>query len=801
MTERVKKLLEITRSNSVKLSTWKASAFTKVYKENEDKHEAVRTALAQAYVMDNIPLDLMPGDLIIGNPSAKRMGIEVEFWSKGVWKKEGIESLREEGDKFGITDEDAKTMLELSEYWEPRNMDYKALDLYDKEMWRWRNSGFLLPACKNKDEAAGSGFACNGFNLFGDYEVNQIDYGYVMNKGIASYLKDAEDELERMYRDNTGFDEDIEKIYVLQAAIIQFKALLRYAARCSEYAEKLAEQEKDEKRRRELLAIAENCKNVPANKPRTFHEAMQSWWFIYLMIVTRNTTPIGRFDQYMYPYYKADIEAGRTTDEEIIELLEIFRCKHMQMRTTSGGAHRKKWSGNAKWNNMVIGGVKPDGSDASNELSYLVIEAAMRCPCPHHTISLRVSEKTPDSLMLKALQLVRTGIGMPAFLGDKSYIAGLLQKNVPIEKANDYYVMGCIDVTVPEGFGFLFPTVVMTVTLDSFLHNGRLVYKDKDAGIKTGDPRTFATFEELMEKYKEHVTYYYEMYAKDLALKYFIERDHLQDPFPAMLFTDGIKVGKIGKKRTLPYGLGPTMNVSVGTINVANSLYAIKKLVYEDKVITMDQLLNAMDSNWAGEEGERIHKLCLAVPKYGNNNEEVDAMAAAVYNMYDDICESIPTYRGGTYNTAGVSITGHEPGGAIVGATPDGRYAGQILADGAVSPVQATDTNGPTAVINSAMKIDQSRFMSLLFNMKISPSSLKTDEDLMKLAALIRVYFNGYGKMVQFNVVSRETLESARKEPEKYPDLIVRVAGYSAYYTLLSPGMQSEIVNRTVQEL
>lgn len=797
--ERIERLKKRVMVDRIPFSVEKARLFTESYRANEGMPEIVRTATAQAYVLDHFPVFLIEDELIAGNQAAQEMAVEADFWSKGTWTKESIESLREEN--WGINDEQASLMYELSAYWRNIIMDYKALDLYDETMWTWKRSGFLLPACRTVEQAAGNGFACNGFGLFGDAEVNQIDYGFVMKKGIGAVIREAKQELDFMMKNSNGREEEIEKIYFLRAVIIVQEGFLRFTRRFSALAAQQAAACRDGKRKKELERMAEACAWVPENPPRTFYEALQFQWFLFLMLVTRNTTPLGRFDQYMYPYYKQDIEAGRITDDEVVELLASYRLKFMQFRTTSGGGHRKKWSGNARWNNMIIGGVKADGSDASNELSYLVLDAALMCPTPHHTISLRVSEKTPDALLLKALEVVETGIGMPAFLGDKSYIENMVQKGVPLEKARDYYIMGCIDPTVPEGFGFIFPTIVIALTLDTFMHNGYSRHQDMEIGPKTGDVCEMKTFDEFMDKYMEHISYYLTLYAKDNNIRYETGKNILQDAFTASLFSDGIRVGKIGKKRPLPYGLGPTINVSVGAINVADALYAVKKLVYEDRTITMRQLLDAMDANWEGEENERIRRMCLDAPKFGNDIPEVDAMAAQFYDRVTRLCAQIPTYRGGTYNAAGVSITGHEPGGALIGATPDGRTAGSILADGACSPEQGKDVSGPTAVMNSAMRIDQRKLQSLLFNMKFTKESLKTEEDRRKLGAMIRTYFDGYGKHVQFNVVDQQTMIDAKQHPEKHQDLIVRVAGYSAYFVKLSEGIQDELIHRTSHRL
>ena len=506
--------------------------------------------------------------------------------------------------------------------------------------------------------------------------------------------------------------------------------------------------------------------------------------------------PLQRFDQYMYPYYKKDIKEGRTTDEEVLELLQCLRIKDMEIMQVAATAHREKWSGMAKWNNMTIGGVTPDGDDATNELTYLVLEAAMRCMTPHHTITLRVHEGTPQTLMLKALELVKTGIGMPAFVADKSYIECFLTKDVPIRVARDYYIIGCLDATVPEGMGNLYHMCATTIAFNWLLHNGMDPLAKTQVGVSTGEFENFKTFDELMGAFKKQLAHGMALEAESRNLQHQALTDQFPDAFITSLFSDGIKVGKSFSGRPLPYKLGHSMS-PVGMINMADSLAALKKLVFDEKKVTMKEMKAALEANW--EEYEHIRAMCLKAPKYGNDDDYVDSIARELYRFY---AETAGTIDGplGKYNAAAISITAHQPVGMLTLATPDGRYAREIVADGSMSPGQGRDTHGPIAVMKSAAKIDQVAYISTLMNMKFHPSALKTTEDLRKLSDLTKTYFSMGGKHIQFNVVSKDTLLDAQKHPEKHRDLIVRVAGYSAYYVQLSKGIQDEIIKRMEYE-
>jgi formate C-acetyltransferase len=622
------------------------------------------------------------------------------------------------------------------------------------------------------------------------------DYALVVNHGLNGIIADAEQALCNI----RYWDADaIARTDFLQSVIIANRAIVRLAHRFADLATELAGRESDPLRGQELKEIAETCRCVPGNPARTFREAMQSFWFIWMMIA-QGTAPGGRFDQYMYPYYRKDKDAGRLTDAEALELLICLRIKVMQYNFVGGGkAQREKWSGLARWNNWVIGGVTADGRDASNELSYLILEAANQCRTPHHTITLRVHEETPDDLMLKALKLVRTGMGMPAFVSDQSYIGYLTSQGVPLVEARDYALAGCLDVNLPgksriNAFGMFIAPLVLEITLN----NGVEPRTGKQLGPRTGEFADMRSFDQLVQAYKTQMIHFMGLAAEEHNILLRAQAELFPDAVHSALMADAIQVGRDALDRALPFENGACMNV-VGMVNVADSLAAVKKLVFEEKKVCAQELKRALDANWKGYEA--IRKLCLAAPKYGNGDPYVDTIAAELYQFWADRSFTYPTIFGGTMKPAGISITSYGPGGALTGATPDGRYAGEVLADGTMSAAQGRDTHGPTALMRSAMTIDQTPYQSTLFNVKFHPSALAGTEDLKKLAELIKTYFAYGGKHVQFNVVNRETLIDAQSHPENYRDLIVRVAGYSAYFVQLSKRIQDDIIGRTEHEL
>jgi len=513
------------------------------------------------------------------------------------------------------------------------------------------------------------------------------------------------------------------------------------------------------------------------------------------MICPSPTSAAARFDQYMYPFYKRDRDEGRITDAEVVELLECLRIKDMKLNRVSGQNNRKKNAGMAKWHNWTIGGVTREGKDASNELTRLLLDAAMELRIPHHTLTLRVHENTPEDLMIKALEVVRTGIGLPAFVNDKSYIEFFVKNGLSLEDAREYVMTGCLDGNIP-GISRSVAVIMFVVpkVLEIFMHDGINPASGEKAGISTGDVRTMKSFDEFVSAFNRQQDYFLELATERCNIELSAQRELFPDPFRSSLMRDSLKEGKDMLSRTMPFENALVL-CTIGGVNIADSLCAVKKLVFDEKRYTMAQLMDALDADWVGFEGMR--KEFLEAPKYGNDDDSVDLLAAAIYRNIQAKLATLDTAYGGKVVTTAISITSHQPGGALTGATPDGRKKGDLLADGSMSPMQGMDRRGPTAILKSAAKVDQSTYQATLLNMKFHPSALNTREDLAKLAALIKTYFRMGGKHVQFNIVDKGTLVRAQEAPADYRDLVVRVAGYSAYFTMLGKPMQDEIIART----
>jgi pyruvate formate-lyase/glycerol dehydratase family glycyl radical enzyme len=796
MNERIQRLRESLRVDTFPICIEKARLVMESYLQTQGMPQIVRRAMATSHYLDNKTIFIEDNELIVGNVASKPMGLEAGSLGP-TWPREDVEELNRQG--LVLAQEDEQTLRSMDSYWRDkgRTVEERQGQFYDDaRLWPFIQSGILLPPWKKKTEGRGFGAAGVGWGLGLGQALIVVDYAKVIDYGINSIIGEAKQELSALrYTD----EDAIKKADFLKSVIICYEAIIRIASRFANLADEMADKETEVNRKEELRRIAATCRWVPANPARSFYEAMQSFWFIWIMIAN-GTTPGGRFDQFMYPYYKKDKDKGIISDEQVLELLECLRIKVMQYNFVGGGSmQRQKWSGMARWHNWIIGGLTPAGRDATNELSYLILEAAKDCQTPHHTITVRVHDQTPEPLMLKAIEVVKTGIGMPAFVGDHSYIEYLLSQGVPIEDARDYTLAGCLDTNIPGksrimAFGMFIVPLVFEITLN----NGIEQRTGKKLGMETGAIESFKTFDDLMQAFKKQLAYFMSLVAEEHNILLQAQKELFPDAVHSALMVDGIKVGKDALDRTLPFENASALN-AVGMINVADSLAAVKQLVFEEKKITMKELKAALDANWQGERYAEIQKMCLAAPKYGNGDPFVDAIAGDLYKFWADTTLTFGTIYNGTNKPTGISITAHAPGGSLTGATPDGRFAGECLADGTMSPMRGRDRHGPTAVIRSAAAIDQLQYQATLLNMKFHPSALTATEDMQKLSSLIKTYFHLGGKHIQFNVVNSETLLDAQKHPENYRDLIVRVAGYSAFFVNLSKSVQDEIVARTEQ--
>lgn len=746
-----------------------------------------------------MPIEIAPDELIVGIGASKPMGLEIDP-HYGIWSQEEIDSLLEDG--YQMEAQDIKDLQELNSKHNPATMIGLMGDVFyepeNERILSLLKAGLILPPWRDKADGkgVGGGYAQSGLGLGPSLVLLGVDYIKILSSGTNTLIRQAEEELTKL---NFCHENDIDKYRYYKSVIQSLRAMNILAERYAALAANLAGSASDPTRRAELEQISKSCSRVPAEPARTFREAMQCFWFQFLMLSPSTTLPGGRFDQYMYPYYKADLEAGHITKEEATELLCLLRLKDMELNRTSGKNNRKKNAGMAKWHNFTIGGQKADGTDGTNDLTYMMLDAAKITKTPQHTLTLRVHAGTPKDLMVKALEVVRMGLGMPAFVGDESYMRCFTMRGVPVEDAREYIMTGCLDANIP-GKSRTGPVPMVTIPLifDLFRHNGIDTKSGALCGIKTGEFTEFKNFKDLFTAFERQLTYCLNIVGEKNNVELKITQELLPDPLRSVLMDQGIESGTDTFCRKMPFENGAVIN-PIGMVNVGDSMAAIQKLVFDEKKYTLRELYDALEADWVGYEAMR--KDFLDAPKFGNNVPYVDDIVARCYRLFCDITDTVPTILGGRHIPTGISITSHQPGGGLTGATPDGRKAGEILADGTMSPMHGMDTHGPTAVFGSAMKIDQDPFQATLLNMKFHPSALKSTEDLEKLADVVQVYLTHGGKHVQFNVVDRATLLAAKADPKAHRDLVVRIAGYSCYFVQLNEQMQDEVITRVEHQL
>jgi formate C-acetyltransferase len=593
--------------------------------------------------------------------------------------------------------------------------------------------------------------------------------------------------------------QNFEKRHFLNAVNITIEAAGNFSLRYSRLARNMAEKETNVQRKIELNRIAEICERVPGHPAGSFYEALQAVWFVYLVLMIEGWGPgisFGRADQYLYPYYRKDIDEGRITKEEAQELLSLFCIKinHSGMRFSFDTM--KTASGLNVLSNITLGGINKDGRDAVNELSYLFLDATKDVRLHADEFVIRVHKNTPDSFLLKACETAKSLRGKFKFVGDETAIQQLMSDGKPLEHARDYIVSGCVLPTVPgHSFDIIGGQFNLPLMLELALNNGYSRLTGKKIGPQTGDPLQFKTYDEVWSAYKKQVEALLPVVVVIRNADRRLFAEFLPTPFQSALFHGCIEKGlDITNGGTLPY---VTEGISfIGVPNVGDSLAVIKKLVFEDKKISMDSLLNALDNNFEGED--ELLRMLQAVPRYGNDDDYVDLIIKEVFNHSIGAISSYKGFGGTKFASSAYVAGGNIIAGALTGALPDGRRAGEPLCEGGVSPHPGRNVNGATSTIRSITKLDIAKLTGGSgFNMKFNPDLLKDESKMRKFASMIRTYFETGGYHVQFNIVSTEMLKDAQKHPEQYKDLLVRVATYSAFFTQLGAKCQQEIIDRT----
>ncbi len=784
---RTKKLNESMRAVKPSISVERARLVTESFKQSEGAPYIIRRAKALAYILENMTIFIEEDTLIAGNHSSKPRSAPL-FPEFGSFDKKELDLMpTRKVDTLQITEEEKKYLLEeIYPWWENKNTGDMAKYYIDEEIMEVLNSPYRVfdPISRTR-----SGY--------GHYIPN-IDR--VLKIGFIGIKKMTEERL-------AGLDildkEYTEKRHFYQAALIAIEGVRKFAARYAELARKLAEEISDERRKKELLIMASVCDRVPYYPAQSYYEALQSYWFTILIdYISQNGSAIsaGRFDELIAPYYEKDIKRGIIVKEEAREILESLWVKHSGIIKAGTFNSARNNGGFATTINMVLSGIDRDGNDITSDFSYLCLDAESSVFNSEPNVSIRVHPKTPDKFIMRALEiLVEKEGGKLPFFNDSAIIGALCVDGAELGDARDYAIVGCVEPT-PSGNTMGITNACyfnMAKCLELALFDGVCPISGKQLGPKTGKAEEFTSFEQLLTAYETQIKYFTNMMVSSLNSIEKLHSQYGQHLYSSLLLDGCIENGKDATAGGAKYNYIGVQGV--GVVDVGDSLTAIRKLVFDTGTISMAELLENLKNNFEGNN-VLLHTLINKVPKYGNDIAEADEMVAYAARQYCQCFDDKYDFRNGKFRPGLFCLSSNTPMGRQVGALPSGRLSGTPLADGGISPKHGMDTKGPTAAAKSVARLDHPLAVNgVNFNLKFIPSILKTAEDRQKLVDLIRAYFSMDGFHIQFNILTTEKLLDAQKHPERHRNLVVRVAGYSAFFVELDRDIQNEIIARTVQ--
>jgi formate C-acetyltransferase len=765
----------------IKICLERARYLTESYKETEGEPMVIRRAKAIEHVLENMTVYIQPGELLVGNFASRPECLPTYPELVHRWLDEAID----DGHRDMLTEEEKKEYREIYRYWHGKSVDDRVRDILPDDL---------------KDYVDFNGVCyTNHFSIWRPPE--SLNIRKLLKLGSNGIIDQVEQRLKDLRAGTQGLHarDYVEQRQTLEAMLIALRAVIKFAKRYADLASDLAKEEKDDGRKKELEEIASVCDWVPANRPRSLHEALQSYFFAYLIakMIECQAQGLGdRLDQLMNPFYQLDKEAGRITREEAQELLECLYIKLSEKGHLNPPEVAGVYAGISDVKDINIGGVDEKGEDATNEFSFIILDAAESIRVPEPTIAFRYHPKIDPELVDRAIDVVRTGIGYPAFYNDSAAIPYFLNRGIPLEEARGWVILACVSPSIPgknmrqnrPNFG----VINLSSCLELALYQGVNKLTGKQLGVKTPDPNTFTRIEDVMDAYLTQVRFIGDKMTRIDNIGQAFYEQYMQRPFASALLDGCIERGK--DCNSWIYHDYPNC-LMTGSTNVADSLAVIKKLIFEEKKVSMSELIEAIRTNWEGKE--ELRQMCINdAPKFGNDLDYVDDLARQVHIRSNEEFGRTPGYWGGRPVLDGSIAGGYYAMSKGCGATPDGRKDSESTADAVMSPMAGRDKNGPTAVIKSTGKITPT--YPHLFNQKFMPQFLE-GENKRIFAQYLKTWADLGNWHVQFNVVDRSTLLDAQIHPEKYPDLLVRVAGYSAYFVDLSKGVQDDIIRRCEQ--
>ena len=784
MTERIRKLREQSLNAENRISAERALLITEFYQSGMADAEPVpvQRALAFKYILEHKYICVNEGELIVGErgPAPKATPTYPEIC---IHSLQDLEILNDRPKVSFKSDETTRAAYRdiIIPYWKGKSNRDRIFQNLPQE---WKEA-YTAGVFTEFQEQRAPGHTALGIKMF---RTGLLD----LKEEIAESLAKTD-----LVNDPEGVDKRDE----LRAMDIVCDAMIRYAERYAERLEELAAEEKDPVRKKELEKMAAICRRVPAHAPTTVHEALQHYWFIHLGVVTElnpwDSFNPGRLDQSLYPLYKKQLEEGTVTQEEVYEMLQSFWVKfNNHPSPPKVGVTAEESNTYTDFCLINVGGVKEDGSDGVNEMSYILLDVIREMRLLQPSSMIQVSKKNPDRFIRAAVEIIKTGFGQPSVFNTDALVQEMLRAGKDVRDARNGGCSGCVETGAFGTEAYILTGYFnLPKILELTLNDGFDKRTGKQIGLKTGTATDYRTYEELFAAYKAQVQHFMRIKLTGNNIIERIFMKYMPVPFLSVLIEDCIRNGKDYMCGGARYNSSYVQGVGLGSIT--DMLTALRYHVYDKKTIAMETMETALANDFKGFE-ELQYQLVYHTPKYGNDDDYADEQEVQVFDMYYDVLSGHKSPRGADYRVNMLPTTCHVYFGKVTGATPDGRNAWKVLSEG-ISPVQGADTNGPTAVIRSAAKIDHIKTGGTLLNQKFTPSLLSTEEGCNNLVHLIRAYFRMDGHHIQFNVVDADTLREAQKHPEDYRDLIVRVAGYSDYFNDLGEDLQNEIICRTEQ--
>lgn len=774
MTNRILTLKDKMMKEERYLSIEQAFIITETYQENVGEPVEIKRALSLKNALCKLEIDVHPEELIVGNRTKGIRG-GVVFPESGIaWIDKEIDSINERPqDKFNVRHEDIKIFREkVYPYWEKDSMEAVIRQRYGTEISEIEK----VVKINQKDHAQGH---------------ISPDVAKWLKLGPKGIIKDAKEKLEK--------SDDNQKLFY-QSVILVMEGVQTYMMRYHDLLMERSKHQKDTMLRNSMEGVANICKKLSCKVPETFHEAVQSIWFLFTVLhMESNASSFspGRMDQYLYSYYKKDKDEGILTDQEALEIIEAIWIKYNQIVYMRNAHSAKFFAGFPIGFNIAVGGQDIKGRDATNELSYIFLKAQEHLKLPQPNLSVRLHENTPIEFLKEAVRVVGKGGGMPQFFNDESIMPALRELDIEEEDVKDYVIVGCVEIST-QGNNLGWSDAAMfnlNKVLELTINNGKCLLTGKQMTKDYGSLENFKNYEELEEKFGKNIREYIKRMAIACEVVEKAHQEHLPSPFLSAVIDRCMETGIDVTRGGAKYNLSGIQMIQVA--NLADSLAAIKHLVFDTKRISSHELMDALRNNF---EGYDVLKAILLnkSPKYGNDISWVDELGAKWAEFFKAELEKYTNYRGGKYHTGMYTVSAHVPMGENLGASPDGRSLGEPLADGGMSPVYGRDISGPTAVLKSVSRLNNSLTSNGgLLNMKFLPSIFKTESGIENFVSFLRAFVKLQIPHIQFNVINREDLIAAKNKPEEHRSLVVRVAGYTAYFTELSGELQNEIIART----